>query len=519
MSQPSLAAAPPSEELAILVHGTFAGAESHTGDKWWQEGSEVSQALQDRLPDGVRIAADEEVFHWSGENGERARSRAASQLLQRLRPLEEEGKPYHLVGHSHGGSVIWMALRMSLVAGKPLNGLRSWTTVGTPFLHQSSRSPWHPINLLSFLVGLALLRPAFAAAKGLLTLLFDAAAGHPIAITLKDSSEAGYMSILRAPFLALLERMGVSVERTEAGIHLGSFDPAGDLSLLQYLLFTREGLLLFGVILLFGYICLHLSLMAVRPAIESIRIRAEKRLQRKAFARYGGRWLGLWSPDDEAINGLRATLKLSVSFVKRIAPSDRVFLTDNLELVSRPYYWVFGPVFNHLLRPVVDSLVRGVLARSAQGNDRPTTQVVDVKPTPVDDAPGAMPLPPSVQKEILDESNRHAGGVAPLLRQLLACPTFSTGLESISNQLSGRELVHTSYFDHPDVLDLISCNVALESGAESPAAAELPGRPAIVEWFSAFKRGVAEDDLEGSRIFAYAAQPEAIPEPPRRRAG
>ena len=95
------------EELAILVHGTFAGADADSGENWWQSGSKEVIALQQRLPENVRIASGNEVFHWSGDNGERARSKAAAQLLEHLRPLEESGQSYHLVGHSHGGSVIW----------------------------------------------------------------------------------------------------------------------------------------------------------------------------------------------------------------------------------------------------------------------------------------------------------------------------------------------------------------------------------------------------------------------------
>ena len=478
------------DEVAILVHGTFAGDAANTGDRWWQQGSPVARQLSEKLPEHVHLAEEENVFHWSGENGERARSKAAASLLQHLRPMEEAGKSYHLVGHSHGGSVIWMALRMSMLADKPLRGLKSWTTVGTPFLHQSSRSPWHPLNLLAFVVGLAFLRPAFSGARGLIELLWDAASGSPIAITAKPDSEVGYIAVLRAPFLALADWLGVGVQRTDAGIQIGSFDPSSGQSLMNYLFLSREGWVLLLLMLLCIYVFLHLSVMSLRPVIESIRIRAEKKLQRQAFRRYGSRWLGLWSTDDEAINGLRATLDLSVSFVKRMTPGDRVFLTDNLELISRPYYWVIGPVYNHLLRPLMDGLVRGVLVRSAQGNDRPTTHVVDVRPVPDEQARNAQPLPESLQETILDESNRHAGAVAPLLRMLLASPSFTSGLETCSRQLSGKELVHTSYFSHAGVLDLISCNVAWESNKDAPSPVALPGSKSVVEWFVSFKQSI-----------------------------
>ncbi len=507
------------EELAILVHGTFAGSTADAGKKWWQADSPFAREVTEKLPDNVRIATGDEVFHWSGENGERARGKAAAQLLHHLQPLEKAGKSYHLVGHSHGGSVIWMALRLSMLSGNPLKGLKSWTTVGTPFLHQSSRQPWHPLNILAVLVGVMLLRPAFTAAKDLVVLMWDAASGHPIAMTLKPDAQAGVYAILRAPFIALAEALGVAVERSDAGIHIGSFDPAGDVSLIEYLFLSREGLVLLGVLSLFLYFFLHLAVLTLRPVIESIRVQAEKRLQRRAFEVYGTRWLGLWSDDDEAINGLRATLDLSTSFVKRIAPHDRVFFTDHLALLSRPYYWVLGPIFNRFLRPAIDSTVRSILVRSAQGNDRPTTRVVDVQPVPVAQANAAPPIPKSLQQEILDQSNDYAGVIAPLLRELLGCPSFSSGLEHFSDRLTGHELVHTSYFFHSGVVDLIACNIVWDA-ERFKFLEEAPGSPELAQWFATFKLSVAEPWGDSSLWFSSAAPlPKEDLPPPRRRAG
>ena len=106
-SFPRVSESPNQSALVILVHGTYAGDDANDGQKWWQAGSPVAAQLQSRLPRGVRIADGAEVFHWSGDNSERARSKAALKLLDRLRALEAEGRDYHLVGHSHGGSVIW----------------------------------------------------------------------------------------------------------------------------------------------------------------------------------------------------------------------------------------------------------------------------------------------------------------------------------------------------------------------------------------------------------------------------
>jgi len=73
-------------------------------------------------------------FLWSGANLESERYRAGSALFQRLQKLELAGQSYHLIGHSHGGSVIWHALVEAAQQNTPLDGLQSWTSVGTPFL-------------------------------------------------------------------------------------------------------------------------------------------------------------------------------------------------------------------------------------------------------------------------------------------------------------------------------------------------------------------------------------------------
>lgn len=482
------------EELAILVHGTFSDDESDSGDQWWQEGSQEFLELQRRLPGNVRIATDQNVFHWSGENSERARSKAAIELLEHLRPLERAGRAYHLVGHSHGGSVIWNALRMTTLSRKQLRGLRSWTTVGTPFLHQRGRGPWHPINLLCVLFGLAFVRPAFDALHHLSTLLWCTACGREAEIGILSHKDTGFGWLVRAPFIVLAKWLGVAVEWTDAGIRLGGFDPSGDLSPLAYLFTTREGLGVLGITLLFIYFFLHMAILSVRPAIESLRIRAESRLQKRAFRRYGPRWLGLWSEDDEAINGLRATLDLSMPFVKKLAPAECVFLTDHLLLITRPYYWALAPLFNWIVRPAINALVSGVLIRSAQGNDRPSAQVVAVLPVPVLKVRKAPALPEILQLKILQEADRHAEDVVPKLRQLLASPSFTSGWESFGSEITGKELVHTSYFQHAEVLDLISCNVAWSVAEQAATSIPMHGSRSILRWFRDFKRVVAPDD-------------------------
>ncbi len=140
-AQLSLASPVNAKEQVVLVHGTYASSEHDHGEAWWQVGSQAYQELQKRLPAQAELVGRGQVFRWSGENSERARSKAAAQLLDHLKAYENEGRPYHLIGHSHGGSVIWAALKLATLRRRDLKQLRSWSTVGTPFLHQRSARP------------------------------------------------------------------------------------------------------------------------------------------------------------------------------------------------------------------------------------------------------------------------------------------------------------------------------------------------------------------------------------------
>ena len=237
------------------------------------------------------------------------------------------------------------------------------------------------------------------------------------------------------------------------------------------------------------FVYLNLASVFLRPVLESLYMQSDGRLIRRARENYGTRWLGLWSVEDEAVNGLRATLDLSLKVVSRMTPRDRVLFSDGLSLLSAPYYWVVTPIFNAAVRPILDRLIRSFLVKSAQGNNRPAAEVVQVTPTPwdADLDQGAPSLPKWLDAESSAPANDSARNIAPKLRQLLALPSFVSGLESLGTTISGRELVHTSYFDHPEILDLIAMHITWACGepnwaAGSRAAVEL------VSWFQEAKR-------------------------------
>lgn len=120
-------------EQVILVHGTGATAPKPEGDAWWQDAGGLWAQLS-------AMGLSPSAFIWSGSNDEKARRKAGNDLYLLLKRLLESGHKVHLIGHSHGGSVIWCAIKQFTQAENDLaQGILSWTSVGTPFLKYGPR--------------------------------------------------------------------------------------------------------------------------------------------------------------------------------------------------------------------------------------------------------------------------------------------------------------------------------------------------------------------------------------------
>ena len=58
------------------------------------------------------------------------------------------------------------------------------------------------------------------------------------------------------------------------------------------------------------------------------------------------------------------------------------------------------------------------------------------------------PLPREVDDELVDAANREVQRFAPKVRELLCQPSFALAIDAFADELSGRELIHTAYFEH-----------------------------------------------------------------------
>lgn len=122
----------------VSVHGTGDTAAEPDGpvdgDHWFQTRSKFMASLKQRLA-GRGLEAEIIPHLWSGANSAMERERGARALVKTIqRAARRNGGPVHVIGHSHGGNVANDAARMlnwSRAQRDPK--IASITTVGTPF--------------------------------------------------------------------------------------------------------------------------------------------------------------------------------------------------------------------------------------------------------------------------------------------------------------------------------------------------------------------------------------------------
>lgn len=122
----------------ISVHGTGDTATEPDGpvdgDHWFLTRSKFMNLLKQRLA-GHGLEAEIVPHLWSGANSAMERERGARALVNTIkRAARRNGGPVHVIGHSHGGNVANDAARMLNWTSTQRNSkIASVTTVGTPF--------------------------------------------------------------------------------------------------------------------------------------------------------------------------------------------------------------------------------------------------------------------------------------------------------------------------------------------------------------------------------------------------
>lgn len=486
------------DDVVILIHGTFAGDKtgSDRGSRWWQRDSAMWTWLGENLPKGVTLPPGEtRLFHWSGANTQSERLKASLDLLALLLDLERKGRGYHLVGHSHGGSVIWEAL----VSARVLHNTR----------HDLDWPLWH------------LLREHHLVSGDDLVTVTDYNTGddftsqHPDAVRrIRGWAElAGLRSwtTVGTPFLHFLPRRRLFVrgwQDPRYSFEWKSWDLRGILAMTMTVIPLAAA---FGFVwfahgtqghaqlrdLLYVGICFvaaFTTLIFHSHQDLALTLAAREQTAMKVFQERSHAWLGLWAEQDEALAFLGSLampgrydyLWLSESPRSRpartlqtgtfgtwlpplrISPPNSTLHYVPIMRLSKPMARLLLPLYSLYNRTVakrLSSLVSHALIRMAQGNDISGADLAFVSawPLPVDGlGPG---LPARISERLAGAAEAATSKLGPALRQSL----ISTALEGspfhslkaeIPAQDAAGSLVHTAYFDDPDVRGLIALHIA-----------------------------------------------------------
>jgi WD40 repeat protein len=525
--------------VLLLIHGTSAAHDADQGDRWWQEGGFAWKALEEKVGKEVDLpdAADREIFHWTGLNGERARHQAAMDLLQVMVGFERQGRSYHLIGHSHGGSVIWLALQKAVKQRWTsrqdqdlyrLRGLRSWSTVGTPFLQFQNSVlglwPGKVVGALTLLFVAAVL--AFMAWH--LDHRFELRSHWQEFLASRQKPEAAETVSDTASYRdARTVQDKMALRGREQVLETGDrFRQAIGNEVLRVSNVTRPNTVFDWILLSVIGVAAPILASSVFVALRAVRIEAksvrrEHRVKHEAFLQFGDRWLGIWSSEDEAINGLRGSLRLSGQVIPRInVPKKRVFVSDRIVQFHRGIVRnIVAPIFNRLIAPSGDDFLWGRISKTAQGHDRPGCALTDVTEGPLGLPDFRYPaIPEDIDRALIQTANERldvrAGTILTRARSALSQYAWgSAGLPVLLNAgpgeesvMHGDELVHTSYFHHPEILALLALHIrehngpALSPGTEGKAV-PVPAEPCPWAgrwgaWLANFKAKVRADVLE-----------------------
>ena len=152
-----------------------------------------------------------------------------------------------------------------------------------------------------------------------------------------------------------------------------------------------------------------------------------------------------------------------------------------------------------------DRIIWKSVSRAMQGNDRPGCVVSDISPGPI--VPRNMEweqLPESYDNRLVEQSNKclidRSQTLLPQLREVLSQlawtrPEQLSLLLSNETSFEGNELVHTSYFHEPAILDLISCHIRRHNGVK----ADRPdSKSSTTKWCRRFRHKARDLSRESS---------------------
>jgi hypothetical protein len=469
----------------ITVHGTFASGPEN-GDAWWQRGSEFDQRLR-CLVATPKSRYEHIPFVWSGLNSERDRRKAAEALLARFRLLEAEGGNYAVLGHSHGGSVIASALFAAAAAKENLPHLKLWMTIGTPFISYVRErrlfSRLSTFGKAGYMVVMYLLFTVILFLGYTYIVENDYAFGDILFILpfllLYFVLRRRQLTDMRLYSDKYRKRAREYFEGRWLGLHHQSDEATQGLGSLRTKRidvfpdkFAVPTLSLASLFVLPLILILIASSPSAMQAIVSSAQRLDPRTDvayfrtdqtgTPAFVKNGFLLLAL--PAYISLSYFEA-MELSFSVAEGLSIATTLLVLVAIYwavslVILRAVTFVAG-IVSLLLSRHLNVVTWNQIRRSALGGDLVGETEGDVTTRPFWIAKPALPLPAYVSSPLADYSNRHAAVALAKFREALNTMTFQEpggdGIGTISQYLTWRELIHTSYFYIPEFQTLTAC--------------------------------------------------------------
>ena len=176
-----------------------------------------------------------------------------------------------------------------------------------------------------------------------------------------------------------------------------------------------------------------------------------------------------------------------------------VFYSDK---IFRPVHWLrrgVDAIYNLLVPRLSNRFISTQISNSIQGSDRPGAVAVAVRPHPGWDYDYSAPLPPSINKKLVNLANLRATEAIPKLRSLLY--SFDEGCLHILAEDSieaTAALVHNNYFRVKEIISIITNHIVLSSNQGSSAKTI---DPSIQKWILDCKH-LFEKQMEAHRFQA-----------------
>jgi hypothetical protein len=472
--------APP---LLILVHGTGAGEPNSTVRRWWESESQTAQDLAKASPDGP---AELDPFRWTGRNSEKDRRVAGRALLENLRDYERQGRDYRLIGHSHGGSVIWHALAESM-RGAPLSRLKGWITVGTPFLQ--FRPAWTYLWIV-----LAAVAAVYAACNATLlltdawpdrTLVMLHARTFPKLAYVIDALVAAILGaialLVLAPAGALIARAFPALTNIPTRIRftigvifvVAAFGGGAGFVVWSDLIRNntpKAGLWAtaasLGVLWAVAAWFVAAALLLIYRGLDQ---RRRDRREREAVARYGPLWQPFTHAVDETVAGLAAS---RVSPYPLAAPDPG----PEASTLRQLFAFVMKPVAG-----VADDFVWWMLMRRLQGADIWGLLLMQASaaPQPLALTFGFSNLPDPAAQALLKDAAVGLGELGTELREKLVEAGQKhdaiSAVNIVGSAIKWTEVVHTLYFRDNNTMVLLE--EALAAKPRTPLPEPAPPAP------------------------------------------